>query len=72
MAGDCDDANADVHPEAEEICDELDNNCDTLVDDADPFVADAMTYLDYDGDGYGNAEFAEAFCGCRAICRQCR
>ena len=63
MAGDCDDADAEINPNAEEICDELDNNCDTLVDDADPFVADAMTYyLDYDGDGYGNADFSDDFC----------
>ncbi|MBN2799961.1 MAG: hypothetical protein JXX28_12515, partial [Deltaproteobacteria bacterium] len=48
----CDDARADVNPEAPEICDEADNNCNSVVDED---AADAGTwYADYDGDGYGN------------------
>ena len=30
--GDCDDTRADIHPEAAEICDGIDNDCDRLVD----------------------------------------
>jgi cysteine-rich repeat protein len=30
--GDCDDTNADVHPEATEICNGLDDNCDSTAD----------------------------------------
>jgi len=33
-AGDCDDANAAIHPGAVEVCDALDNNCDGTVDGA--------------------------------------
>ena len=38
---DCDDSRLDVHPGAEEFCDEMDNNCDGVTDDRDA-----------DGDGY--------------------
>jgi len=31
--GDCDDANAKIHPAAKEICDLLDNNCDGEIDE---------------------------------------
>jgi hypothetical protein len=33
QAGDCDDASADVHPEAIEVCNGLDNDCDGDIDD---------------------------------------
>jgi|GEM_PF-6383384 len=49
---DCDDADANVHPDATEVCDEADNDCDGTVDESD--AADVVTwYLDSDGDGYG-------------------
>jgi len=52
---DCDDRDASIHPDAEELCDGVDNDCDSLVDDIDPGVADASTwYMDYDGDSYGH------------------
>jgi len=51
---DCDDGNADVNPDADEVCDGLDNDCDDLADDDDPEVKGATTwYVDSDGDGYG-------------------
>ena len=60
---DCDDANADVNPSAEEICNELDDDCDLLVDDDDPDLADAATwYLDYDGDDYGTESYSTESC----------
>jgi hypothetical protein len=56
-ADDCDDMNELVHPDATEVCDEMDNDCDALIDDADDSV-DASTgweyYMDSDGDGYGD------------------
>jgi len=49
---DCDDTNSAVHPNADEVCDGLDNDCDLVVDE-DP--SDGLTfYLDSDGDGHGD------------------
>jgi hypothetical protein len=47
---DCDDTDPDVHPEAEEVCDGLDNNCDGQIDEG----VSGVWYADADGDGYGN------------------
>ena len=41
--GDCDDSDPDVHPEAEELCNELDDDCDALTDEE-------TTCYDDDGD----------------------
>jgi hypothetical protein len=62
--GDCDDADPTVYPDADEICDDLDNNCNGLIDDEDPLVnGPNIYYLDSDGDGFGNAELMGNFCG---------
>src|SRR5688572_28111785 len=47
---DCDDANASVHPRADELCNEVDDDCDGAIDE------DVTTtwYPDTDGDGYGD------------------
>ncbi|MDP6933671.1 MAG: putative metal-binding motif-containing protein, partial [Myxococcota bacterium] len=61
-AGDCDDTDDSVSPDAEEVCDEVDNNCSGEVDvDA----ADMLTcHLDSDGDGYGRDDEAYQLVGC--------
>ena len=52
---DCDDTNADISPEADEICDGVDNDCDFAVDDTDDSVVGQPTWTeDGDLDGYGS------------------
>ncbi|MCB9744522.1 MAG: hypothetical protein H6741_10870 [Alphaproteobacteria bacterium] len=59
-AEDCDDGAASTYPGAEERCDGVDQDCDSSVDED---AADAATwYADADGDGYGNAAYAQAAC----------
>ena len=53
-SADCDDADALIHPGADERCDGADNDCDGTTDEPD--AVDAATwYRDDDGDGHGNA-----------------
>ncbi|NUN15853.1 MAG: thrombospondin type 3 repeat-containing protein [Myxococcales bacterium] len=55
--GDCDDTNAKINPEAEEICDFVDNDCNGIVDDNDicdgsvivGTVYDATTFIELPG-----------------------
>ena len=46
---DCDDSSILIHPNAEEVCDGLDNNCDGEIDEG----VKSLFYLDQDGDGFG-------------------
>jgi len=55
---DCDDSDAEVHPEAQEICDGVDNNCDGQVDEG----LLVTLYADSDGDGYGDPGASEEAC----------
>ncbi len=48
-AADCDDGNPLINPDAEEICNEVDDDCDALVDED----VEIVVYADADGDGYG-------------------
>lgn len=60
--GDCDDGDAEVHPDQDERCgDEADNDCDQRIDDAS--AVDATDWRpDSDLDGYGNGDVV--FRGC--------
>ncbi len=52
---DCNDNNADIHPEGVEVCDGADNDCDGTVDGED--AEGAVTwYTDADSDGYGDLD----------------
>jgi hypothetical protein len=52
--GDCDDALAEVNPDATEICNTIDDDCDTDVDAADSSVVLITWRTDADGDGYSD------------------
>ena len=49
---DCDDNDATINPDAEEVCDEVDNNCDDQIDEG----VQTTFYTDADSDGYGDDE----------------
>ena len=58
---DCNDNDADVSPDGEEVCDNLDNDCDGEVDEDD--ATDAISwFVDADGDGYGDDNAAVTAC----------
>ncbi len=62
-SSDCDDGDAEVNPEAQEICDEVDNDCDDRVDDEDDDVSGAQVWCeDADGDGYGDDDSTTEAC----------
>lgn len=60
---DCNDFDGNIHPDAVEICDGIDNNCSGLVDDEDPDVQPDITYYyDGDGDGFGRSDMPISRC----------
>jgi len=59
VAGDCDDTNSNINPDAMETCDNIDNNCNGDIDDN---LTLFTLYQDLDKDGYGNEN--EAIEGC--------
>ena len=56
-ADDCNDADAQVNPGAEEVCDGIDNDCDGATDDCV-----RAWHADSDGDGYGDATVVNEEC----------
>ncbi len=58
---DCNDDDPLIHPDADEVCDGVDNNCDRAVDDDG--VDRYRRYADTDGDGFGDAAAPALVCG---------
>jgi hypothetical protein len=56
---DCNDATAQVHPGAQDLCDGTDNDCDGLVDEDCPQTAGATTFQ-YDANGNQTRKLAGA------------
>ena len=57
---DCDDSNAEIHFDAVEICDEIDNDCDGAIDE--PGSGAQLWYADVDGDGFGDPMVTDYAC----------
>jgi hypothetical protein len=55
---DCDDGEAASNPGESEVCDGIDNDCDGTTDEG----LTTTYYIDYDGDGYGNAAYTVTEC----------
>jgi len=53
-ATDCDDLVATTHPDADEVCDAVDNDCDEDIDEDATDVV--LFFADVDEDGFGDAE----------------
>jgi hypothetical protein len=60
-AGDCNDRNDQINPDALEICDGVDNTCDGRVDPPGSF-GERRWYRDSDADGYGNPAQSQLAC----------
>ena len=61
IGGDCDDTDPLLSPDAEEICDGIDNNCDGDIDEISA-TSIQIWYADADLDGFGDATMSQIEC----------
>ena len=59
IAEDCDDADPDIHPDAPEQCNGLDDDCDGVIDDDPELIT---WHLDFDEDGFGDSDVEVESC----------
>ena len=62
---DCNDDNNGINPDAEEVCDGVDNDCDDQIDQSDADLLQdtlLLVYADNDNDGFGNPEITDFLC----------
>ena len=59
--GDCDDNNSSIHPQAYEVCNQIDDNCDAIVDN-EGATGCLMYYFDSDNDSYGMTNNKKCLC----------
>lgn len=60
--GDCDDSNKNVHQNAREICNTVDDNCNGQIDEGENLKDCRPFYFDKDGDGFGYQEKSKCLC----------
>ena len=58
---DCEDGDEAIFPNADELCNGIDDNCDTFVDESSALDA-SLWYLDSDSDTFGNASITQVSC----------
>ena len=58
VAGDCNDSNGSVNPNATDSCNTIDDNCDGQIDEG----LQTTYYRDSDGDGFGNSSSTTLSC----------
>ena len=59
---DCDDSNPNIHPEAEEICNGIDDNCNGITDEG--VEIDTKCFKDKDNDTFGDPKDFIYSCSC--------
>jgi hypothetical protein len=62
---DCDGTNPDIHLNATEVCDGIDNNCDGVIDEENAAGCTEL-YWDEDEDGFGHSDIP-ALCLCESV-----
>ena len=67
--GDCNDSNQKIHPDAKEICNELDDNCNGEIDEGENVANCRPFYRDSDGDGFGIGDDSKCLCKADGIFR---
>lgn len=60
IPGDCDDTDPTINPDAEEVCNEVDDDCDGSTNEGFDGACERKSYfLDWDGDLYGDPNVSE-------------